>query len=951
MPINAPSPMRGDELLRARLAALSKLSDSALITCDLEGNVLDWNPAAEVIFGHTAAEMIGQPLSTIIPEDRIEKETHVLNRVANNEAVPRFETARLSKTRGLVDVSVSVTPLCDVDGRVAGHLRIERDVTVQKERDREFNRLKKLYAGMGQVNHAIVFSKSREELLDRVCRALVEEGGFHMAWIGWIEESTSRLLPVAVAGKGAEYVNSIMVYGDDRAEGRGPAGTAFRTGRPSVCEDIEKEPSMDPWRRALREYGFCSVASFPVRVGGVVRGALSMYASELNFFQDKEMALLEESASDLSYALTGLEERRERRVAEITAKDEQSFSTAMIETIPGILYLYDDRLRFLRWNRHLEEVSGYSHDEISRMSPLDFFRKSDRGAIIERIGEVFDKGQAWVEAAFVSKDGTETPYYLTGGRIIYNGLSCLIGVGVDISDRVHAEKRYRTLFEHAPDGLLVADANSRYTDANPSMCRMLGYSHEELVKLHRVDIVSTKEMPFVAKAMEDLRRDGTFRREWRLRRKDGTEFFADTITTLMPDGGTLSITRDVTDKQQREAALAKALRHEKELTEEARAGERAKGEFLAVMSHEIRTPLNGILGFSELLAHTADLPPEALSHARTIVSSGEALLHLLDDVLDFSRIEAGRMPIEHEAFSPSQLLESTRSLLAPLAAEKRLDLRAAIDPETPRFVIGDAGRIRQILLNLAGNAVKFTERGGVTLSLQRGKTANELHYLVTDTGPGIPQAKVASIFQPFTQADSSLTRRHGGTGLGLTISQRLAQLMGGSLTVSSQAGQGAQFCLALPLVEAISGTAETPSESPIALDVDFASKHPMRVMVVEDDKVNLRLIQTILRRLGYDAYAASNGQEAVTSYREVKPDCILMDLQMPELDGIEATRAIREIESANDSKKTAYIAALTADIIPADRKQCFEAGMNTYLNKPVKIASIAATLVEAASRR
>ncbi len=521
---------------------------------------------------------------------------------------------------------------------------------------------------------------------------------------------------------------------------------------------------------------------------------------------------------------------------------------------------------------------------------------------------------------------------------------------MDISTRIHAEKQYRTLFEHAADGLLVADAGSHYIDANQSMCRMLGYTHEEMLTLHRRDIVHPDQMNHMAQALNDLHRDGIYRREWKLRRKNGSEFFADTITNLMPDGTTLSIMRDVTEKQNREEALAKALSHEKELTEEARAGERAKGEFLAVMSHEIRTPLNGILGFSEILAHTPGLPDEALSHAQTIVSSGEALLHLLDDVLDFSRIEAGRMPIEREAFSPAQLLESTRSLLAPLAAEKRLELKISIDPETPRFVTGDAGRIRQILLNLAGNAVKFTARGGITLALRRGAASGELAFLVTDTGPGIPREKVASIFQPFTQADSSLKRRHGGTGLGLTISLRLAQLMGGSLTVESEPGKGSEFQLILPLAEATGGGEDAASESPIAFDEDFASKHPMRVLVAEDDKVNLRLIQTILRRLGYDACTAANGREAIAVFREVKPDCILMDLQMPELDGIEATRMIRAMEKADGAKNATFIAALTADIIPADREHCFAAGMNTYLNKPVKIASIAATLVEAASR-
>lgn len=403
--------------------------------------------------------------------------------------------------------------------------------------------------------------------------------------------------------------------------------------------------------------------------------------------------------------------------------------------------------------------------------------------------------------------------------------------------------------------------------------------------------------------------------------------------------------RDVTNERQREARLAQAVVQEKELAEKARAGERAKSQFLAVMSHEIRTPLNGILGFSEILSQMPGLPSEALEHTQTIIASGEALLHVLDDVLDFSRIDADRVQIARAPFSPRVVLEDVRIIVSPLAAKKNLSLEVVADSGLPERLLGDAARIRQILLNLAGNAVKFTEHGGVTLEMRRGETGDRILFLTRDTGIGIPADQIETIFQPFVQTDSSHSRRQGGAGLGLAISRRLAEAMGGTLTARSEPGRGSQFVLSVPLPEA-SESPVSPEAVPI-LGAGFANSHPLRVLVVDDDEVNLRLIVTLLKRLGYAPLAARNGREAVEIQSRAPADCILMDLQMPEMDGIEAARIIREGETRAGRASPCYITALTANIIPADRDECFEAGMNGYLNKPVKIAAIASTLVNA----
>lgn len=531
----------------------------------------------------------------------------------------------------------------------------------------------------------------------------------------------------------------------------------------------------------------------------------------------------------------------------------------------------------------------------------------------------------------------------------------------DIEERARWEEELRSktafleaLVESDPDGILVVSAAGKKI-----------YQNDRVVELWRIP-------PDVASIEDDARQV-----EYMMSMTKNPEIFREKIAALYADPdrvsrdeielvdgrildrysapvrddigtyyGRIWTFRDVTEERRREERLAQALEQEKELAEKARAAERAKSQFLAVMSHEIRTPLNGILGFSEILAQMPGLPPEALEHTQTIIASGEALLHVLDDVLDFSRIDSGRVQIQREPFSTREVLEDVRIIIAPLAVKKDLTLEVITDPAIPERIIGDAARIRQILLNVAGNAVKFTDQGKVTLETRANPAEGRIEFMTRDTGAGIPEDQLETIFQPFMQMDSSHSRRHGGAGLGLAISRRLAEAMGGTLTAASEPGAGSRFILSLPLEEALEGN--RASKSAPVLGTQFAKTHALRVLVVDDDEVNLRLIVTLLRRLGYEPLSARDGREAVEVQQRERADCILMDLQMPEMDGIEATRAIRAAEALGNGAPPCYIAALTANIIPADREECFEAGMNAYLNKPVKLASIASTLADAA---
>jgi len=491
----------------------------------------------------------------------------------------------------------------------------------------------------------------------------------------------------------------------------------------------------------------------------------------------------------------------------------------------------------------------------------------------------------------------------------------------------------------------ITDLDGVITYANDRFCEISGYTREELVgNNHRVVKSGAHPTELYAELWHTITQGRVWRGEVKNRRKDGNHYWvAATIVPLLGPNGLpmqyIGIRTDITIAKELEQSL-NAARAAAELANQA------KSEFLANMSHEIRTPMNGVIGMTDLALDT-ELNATQRNYLNTVKSSANALLVILNDILDFSKIEAGKLDIEQISFNLSQVVGDALTSIEARASQKGLTLTRLIPKQGAANMVGDPGRIRQVLTNLCDNAIKFTQQGSITVRVEAkhlGSQGYEAHIAVSDTGVGIHADKQQLIFAAFSQADSSTTRQFGGTGLGLTISSRLVGLMGGRIWVESTEGQGSTFHFTVLLGQSAETNMPTPppQTAPVnSLPAPTPTQRPLRVLLAEDHAINQLLATSLLKKWGHTVVLARDGQEAVDLFPTAPWDVILMDMQMPVMGGLEATALIRAQEP---SGQRTPIIAVTANAMDADREACLKAGMDDFLAKPLNAAALQALL-------
>jgi PAS domain S-box-containing protein len=487
---------------------------------------------------------------------------------------------------------------------------------------------------------------------------------------------------------------------------------------------------------------------------------------------------------------------------------------------------------------------------------------------------------------------------------------------------------YRRIFDNAHDPIIIFNpADERVLNINRRACEIYGYSREELLGMSLADISLTPERG--RRQIEETLRKGVYHNfESCQRRKDGSVMFLEINSSAIDYEGRpaiLSINRDITERRK-----AEEMRLAKEAAERA---DRAKSQFLANMSHEIRTPMAGILGLSDLLLKT-DLNTRQRRYSELIQTSTGSLLGVIDDILDFAKIEADKLTLEAVPFHLSSMLSETVDLLRLRAQAKGIGLELTVHDDLPEWCVGDPSRLRQAVINLVGNAVKFTDQGAVEVCAQLA-SGGLVQVAVVDTGVGIPAAVQEKLFTPFSQADSSTSRRFGGSGLGLAITKRIVEMMGGEMGFTSQPGTGSSFWFTV----ALQSTSPPETESPGGKTAGGAAllSSTCRVLVAEDNPVNQLVVLEQLASLGFEAVAVSNGLEALAALEEKPYDLVLMDCQMPELDGYETTLRMRRREG---ERWQVPVIALTAHAMQGDREKCLVAGMNDYISKPFRVETL-----------
>ena len=500
-------------------------------------------------------------------------------------------------------------------------------------------------------------------------------------------------------------------------------------------------------------------------------------------------------------------------------------------------------------------------------------------------------------------------------------------------------QRLALVAKYARDSIVILTPQDRIDWVNDAYTRTTGYSFAEAVGRFPADLLNTPETdPAALAKLDHSRRTLTpVRVELLNRSKDGRLMWIETSINPIIDGhGKLqlwvAVERDISEAKEREAELARARLAAEE------AGQ-SKSRFLANMSHEIRTPMNGVIGVAELLAETAMTPVQA-GYVETIRDSGKALLSIINDVLDLAKLQSGKSVIEAVPFSATACVERVLRILAPEAQKKGLRL-TLVDPGPENWVVGDEGKLRQIVMNLAGNAVKFTASGAVTLTMTLPTAdSDRFEIAVQDTGIGIAADRLAAIFDSFSQADDGISRQFGGTGLGLTICAMLAERMGGGIDVRSEVGTGSAFTLHTRMARF---TAPAPRAAPRERRALMRIRQGLTVMAVEDNRTNMMILRKMLQGTVAQLVEVGNGELALAAYRDTPPDIILMDISMPVMDGLQATREIRAWEAAEDLPRCPVV-ALTANAFGEDREACRLAGFDGFLVKPLSRLDLLAAI-------
>ncbi|MDR3710634.1 MAG: PAS domain S-box protein [Capsulimonadaceae bacterium] len=952
----------------ARYRCIIETSTEGIWMLGPDSNTTFVNPSMTKMLGYTVEEMIGHPVTDFsFEEDQAGLDELLANLRSGKIRLVEYRF-RAKDGRSVWGLGAASNILNDANSP-SDLVVMFTDITERKQAEIELAMGVRALRMLSDVNQMLIRIKDEATLLHDVCRIVVDEGGYEMAWVGYAGgPGDAEVRVVSYYGHVDGYLEHLHIDLNDKERGGGPTGLAITSGKTQVNQNFQTNPAMRPWRDAAIRMGYNSSACLPLTAHGKTFGALTVYSANADAFCAEELALLEELAGDLAFGICTLTAQAElARAEEELRESELKYRTLWEESFDG-LYMTTPAGCIIDMNRKGVQLFGYdSKEEVLRLDlNKDVYAvPGDRARILAMIDEL---GYAEYDVTVKKKNGEDMIAHcsLAAVKNKEGVTTSYRGIIRDISRQKQAEQalreseaRFRTITEESLVGVCIHQGGN-YVYTNPVYAQMLGRTPAEMLMLTPWEVVHPDDRESVKNRYQECVDAGGRRRHYEARflakggRVVDVEVLASEIE-YMGQLATLASLVDITERKRVDADLRSYKENLEELVrqrtaelvqarDQAEAANQAKSEFLANMNHELRTPLNAVLGFSNLMRIDAGLTDAQRKTLDIINRSGEYLLNLINDVLDVARIEAGKLSLSPAACDLGEMVRDVADLMSLRAEEKGLVLALDQASRCPRFVRVDGAKLRQVLINLINNAIKYTDAGTVKVGVSTKDGHDErkitVIFEVTDTGPGIDPADQTRIFEPFVQLGDATARK--GSGLGLTITSQYVHLMGGTLAVESVLGAGSCFRASIP-VERADEADIVANAGELGCVIGLVPGQPVyRVLVVDDQPENTLLLQRILEKPGFIVRTAENGAKAVEAFEAWRPDLIWMDRRMPVMNGLAATRKIRQLDCGRDVK----IIGVSASAYMDQRAESLEVGMDDFVRKPYRAEEIYACMVK-----